>query len=63
MKDKYTMKKITVSILFILFMGLVAWQNRVNITVWATSQNFKYCNSQCLSVGSSNWQEGPSLER
>ena len=61
MKDKCTMKKIIASLFFLIFIGSIAWQNRVNITVWALPKILNIVKP-VLSVGSSNWQEGPSLE-
>ena len=54
------MKKITASIFFLLFIGLIAWQNRVNITVWALPKILNIVRP-VLSEGSSNWDQGPAL--
>jgi len=51
-------KKFIPSILFLLFMGLVAWQNRINITVWAIPKILNIVRP-VLSEGSSSWKEGP----
>ena len=54
------MKKITVSTFFLLFIGLIAWQNRINIAVWAIPRILNIVRP-VLSEGSSNWEQGPSM--
>ena len=56
-----SMRKAIVAIFFLLFTGLFVWQNRINITVWAIPKILNRVNP-VLSEGSSNWQQGPSLE-
>ena len=55
------MKKTTGTIFFLLFIGLLSWQNRINIAVWAIPKILNI-TTPVLSEGSSNWQEGPSLK-
>ena len=55
------MKKTTATIFFLLFIGLLSWQNRINIAVWAIPKILNI-TTPVLSEGSSNWQEGPSLK-
>ena len=55
------MKKTTATIFFLLFIGLLSWQNRINIAVWAIPKILNI-TTPVLSEGSSNWQEGPSLQ-
>ena len=55
------MKKTTGTIFFLLFIGLLSWQNRINIAVWAIPKILNI-TTPVLSEGSSNWQEGPSLQ-
>jgi len=54
------MRKITASIFFLLFIGLITWQNRVNITVWALPKILNITRP-VLSEGSSNWDQGPAI--
>ena len=56
-----SMRKAIIAILFLLFIGLFGWQNRINITVWAIPKILNIVNP-VLSEGSSNWQQGPSQE-
>ena len=55
------MKKTTAAIFFLLFIGLLSWQNRIDIAVWAIPKILNI-TTPVLSEGSSNWQEGPSLK-
>ena len=55
------MKKTTATIFFLLFIGLLSWQNRIDIAVWAIPKILNI-TTPVLSEGSSNWQEGPSLQ-
>ncbi len=48
------------SIFFLLFIGLITWQNRVNITVWALPKILNITRP-VLSEGSSNWDQGPAI--
>ena len=54
------MRKITASIFFLLFIGLIAWQNRVNITVWALPKILNITRP-VLSEGYSDWEQGPAI--
>ena len=56
-----SMRKAIIAILFLFFIGLFGWQNRINITVWALPKILNIV-SPVLSEGSSNWQQGPSFE-
>ena len=55
------MKKSIAIIFFLLFIGILGWQNRINITVWAIPKILNIVRP-VLSEGSSSWQQGPSLE-
>ena len=52
------MKKTTAIIFFLLFIGILGWQNRINITVWAIPKILNIVRP-VLSEGSSSWKEGP----
>ncbi|MBT3727834.1 MAG: sulfatase-like hydrolase/transferase [Candidatus Marinimicrobia bacterium] len=52
------MKKTTAIIFFLLFIGILGWQNRINITVWAIPKILNIVRP-VLSEGSSSWEEGP----
>ena len=56
-----SMKKATIAIFFLLFIGFFGWQNRIKIAVWAIPKILNI-TTPVLSEGSSNWQEGPSLK-
>ena len=53
--------KIISSLIILFLIGSIAWQNRINITVWALPKILNIVRP-VLSEGSSNWQEGPSIE-
>ena len=52
------MKKSIATIFFLLFIGILGWQNRINITVWAIPKILNIVRP-VLSEGSSSWKEGP----
>ena len=56
------MKKTTAIIFFLLFIGILGWQNRINITVWAIPKILNIVRP-VLSEGSSSWKEGPVVSK
>ena len=56
-----SMKKATIAIFFLLFIGFFGWQNRINIAIWVIPKILNI-TTPVLSEGSSNWQQGPSFK-
>ena len=52
------MKRLLSILTLFALLSLFAWNNRVNIVVWALPKILNIA-TPVLSVGSSNWQEGP----
>ena len=52
------MKRLLVPMTLFVILSSVMWSNRVNIVVWALPKILNITNP-ILSVGSSDWQEGP----
>tara|TARA_Y100000748_G_scaffold297069_1_gene290619 strand:- start:2887 stop:4548 length:1662 start_codon:yes stop_codon:yes gene_type:complete len=55
------MKKNTARIFFLLFIIMIAWQNRVDIIVWSLPKILNITRP-VLSEGSSNWEKGPAIK-
>ena len=52
------MKRLLVPMTLFVILSSVMWSNRVNIVVWALPKILNI-TTPSLSVGSSDWQEGP----
>ena len=52
------MKRLLSILTLFALLSLFVWNNRVNIVVWALPKILNI-TTPVLSVGSSNWQEGP----